>query len=225
MQLSELTLRLLLIFFPGMIAVQIVSSLTNNGKRDFKFFLLYSYLLGLFSYFILKLIVDLNNWFVKLRGLHPTWKVDFFTYLTDGKSSIIFTEIFWSTIVSILLGFLAAAIINHKLLNRLARRLKITRRFAERDVWGYLFESPDVEWIVVRDIQNDLIYDGWVEAFSDTYERNELFLRDVIVYRNSTANELYRLSGLYITRKNNELVIEFYRLGKEETINDGPKEN
>lgn len=213
MQLSELTLRLLLIFFPGIIANIIIVNLTNHRNRDFKFFLLYSYIMGLLSYLVLYVVVFLNNKIVIIRGLTPSWKVSFFNVLTDGKSTITFSEVFWATIVSILLGFVVTKLINDKFLHKFAKKYNISRVFGEPDVWGYIFESPDVEWALIRDIPNDLMYEGWVEAFSDTYENNELFLREVMVYRNSTSEFLYKLDGLYVTRKKDELLIEFRKLG------------
>ena len=38
------------------------------------------------------------------------------------------------------------------------------------------------EWIVIRDVENDLIFEGLVKVFSDSTEKDELFLRDVIVF-------------------------------------------
>ena len=75
-------------------------------------------------------------------------------------------------------------------------------------VWEFLFNSDLPEWVTVRDLKNDLAYEGWVHAFSDTCEPNELFLRDVKVIRNSTGDELYSIGGLYLSRERAELTIE-----------------
>lgn len=65
------------------------------------------------------------------------------------------------------------------------------------------------EWVIVRDIENDLMYEGWVQAFSDSTERDELFLRDVKVFTNKTADELYEIPGLYLPKSRENLTIEF----------------
>jgi hypothetical protein len=62
--------------------------------------------------------------------------------------------------------------------------------------------------VVVRDLDHDLAYDGWVNAFSDTYDANELLLRDVKVYQSSSAQLLYELDSVYLTREKDELTIE-----------------
>lgn len=209
MQFSELTVRLLLIFFPGIISAIIIDNLTIHRGREFKVFLLNAFTLGLASYFILFIWISVNNWIVRLKGLVPSWEVNFLDSLIDKTKNIDIKEVLIATMISVLLAFLISAGINHKLLHRFAKKLKITKKFGQLDVWSYTFDSPDIGWVIVRDLDKDLMYQGWVEAFSDTYENNELLLRDVNVYRNSTAEELYFMQGIYITRELNNIIIEF----------------
>lgn len=215
MQFSELTVRLLLIFFPGIIAALIIDSLTVHRGRDFRVFLLNSFILGLASYFILYIFIGLNNFMVKLNGFEPTLKVNFLNSLVNKSSTIHMKEVIVANIIAVIFAFLFSAAINYKLLHRFAKKLKITKKFGQLDVWSYVFDSPDVDWIIVRDIGNDLMYQGWVEAFSDTYENNELFIREVFVYRNSTSEELYFMEGIYISREHTNLILEFPRLGSQ----------
>jgi len=92
--------------------------------------------------------------------------------------------------------------------------LNVSAKFGDIDVFSYIMNSQIPEWIVVRDIENNLMYEGWVEAFSDSTERDELFLRDVKVFNNKTAGELYDVPGVYIPKKRDNLVIEFRNLAK-----------
>ncbi|MGM0878098.1 MAG: hypothetical protein ACQEWV_26135 [Bacillota bacterium] len=71
--------------------------------------------------------------------------------------------------ISVLLAFLISVGINRKLLHRFAKNLKITKKFGQLDVWSYTFDSPDIGWVIVRDLDKDLMYQGWDEAFSDTH--------------------------------------------------------
>ncbi|WP_201714683.1 DUF6338 family protein [Rossellomorea arthrocnemi] len=215
MQFSELTIRLLLIFFPGIISAIIIDNLTIHRGRELKVFLLNAFILGLASYFILFILISINNWIVKLKGLDPSWKVKFLNSLIDKKSNIDIKEVLIATMISFLLGLLISAAINYKILHRIAKKIKITKKFGQLDVWSYTFDSPDIGWIIVRDLDQDLMYQGWIEAFSDTHEINELLLRDVNVYRNSTAEELYFMQGLYITRDLNNIIIEFPHIENE----------
>ncbi|WP_245916853.1 DUF6338 family protein [Bacillus fungorum] len=207
--ISELTIRLLLIFFPGIISLLIIDTLTPHRVREFKMFLLYSFILGLASYFLLYLIIAFNNFIVTIKGLIPTWKVSFLNSLINKQSSIDIKEVVIATGLSIILAFLISAALNHKLLHKFAKKTGISKKFGQLDVWSYVFDSPDIGWIIIRDLENDLMYQGWVEAFSDTYDNNELFIRDVDVYRNSTAQKLYSMQGIYITKDKADLMIEF----------------
>lgn len=215
MEFSELTIRLLLIFFPGILASLIIDSLTVHRGREFNMFILNSFILGLTSYFILYIIVSINNLLVQMMGLIPTWEINFLNSLIDKSSNINIKEVIAASIIAIFLAFVVSTAINYKILHRFSKRLKITKKFGQLDVWSYVFDSPDIGWIIVRDLENDLMYQGWVEAFSDTFANNEIFIREVIVYRNSTSEELYFMEGVYITKDQNNLVLEFPNLVTE----------
>ena len=70
-------------------------------------------------------------------------------------------------------------------------------------------------WVVVRDIENDLAYEGWIHAFSVGNERDELFLRDVKVFTNKTAEELYAVPALYLPKNRESLTIEWREANKK----------
>ena len=119
--------------------------------------------------------------------------------------------------ISVLFGFVVSACISHKLLYRFAHKLQITRKFGDLDAWAFLMTSPDVPaWVIVRDLEHDLMYTGYVQLFSDSGERDELFLRDVTVYKNSTAEEWYQMPGLYLPRFRRDLLIEFPFVGYDQ---------
>lgn len=208
MEFSELTIRLLLIFFPGMIAMFIINNLTTHKRNEFNIFLLHSFLMGLVSYFTAYFVVMINNWILILNGYSGNKKLQFLESLTNGKSAISIREVLLVTLLAIILAIVISLVINRGWFHLLARKLKITNQFGEKDVWQHMFNSPNVEWISVRDFENDLIFQGHVAAFSDTSITNELLLQDVIVYASSTGEELYHLDAIYITRKTDSLTIE-----------------
>jgi hypothetical protein len=122
-----------------------------------------------------------------------------------------FWEIFWATILSIPLGFLVSFFINKKALHKIAKKIRVSKKFGELDVWSHIMNSniPGPGWVVVRDKENNLMYEGWVLAFSESTERDELFLKDVKVFTNDTAQELYEVPALYLPRNRSNLIIEF----------------
>jgi hypothetical protein len=63
-----------------------------------------------------------------------------------------------------------------------------------------------------------LVYDGWVEGFSDDCQNVELFLRDVDIYRNSTNEALYQVGALYITLPRDQIFIEFRGVPIDESL-------
>lgn len=62
--------------------------------------------------------------------------------------------------------------------------------------------------MTVRDHSNDLILDGWVQAFSDDSKDAEILLRDVSVYKNSTGERLYQVGAMYVSRNRQDISIE-----------------
>ncbi len=211
MSLSEFTLRILLIFLPGLISFIIIEQLTvHRETKPYRFFI-YSLILGFLCYLLyyiisLKVFFNMNFYFVQS--------------LSNNKLPLNFWEIFFSTLLSIPMGFIVSLFINKKVLHKLAKKLKVSNKFGEIDVWSYIMNAQMPEWVVVRDIENDLMYEGWIQAFSDSTERDELFLRDVRVFTNKTAKELYEVPALYLPKNRKNLTIEF----RERQINDNMEE-
>ncbi len=76
--------------------------------------------------------------------------------------------------------------------------------------------SPDVEWVWVRDHTRNLVYEGYIQAFSDTTPLREILLSEVKVYSNESSELLYKIPILYLGRNPNELTIEIPPISREE---------
>ena len=204
MQLSEFTLRIILLFIPGITCLTIIDKLTDHKELKLHQLLINSFVLGFLcyaSYYLIILII----------GMCPNINLQFsfFDILMDKNTSLDFKEIIFVIGWSVPLGFIFTFLINSKVLHRVARALKTSKKFGDADVWSYIMNSKMPEWIVIRDLENDLMYEGWIEAFSDSTEKDEVFVRDVIVYKNSTADKMYSIPGLYLSRKRENLIFEF----------------
>lgn len=200
MTLSEFTLRIILIFLPGLISFMITEQLTVHKETQTYRFFIYSLMLGFLCYLIYYLIslkVFLNSSFYFIQSL------------SNNQLPLNFWEIFWATMLSIPLGFLVSFFINKKILHKIAKKIGASKKFGDLDVWSYIMNSQMPEWVVVRDKENNLMYEGWVHAFSESTERDELFLKDVRVFTNDTAQELYEVPALYLPRNRDNLIIEF----------------
>jgi hypothetical protein len=211
---SEFTLRLLLLFFPGVICAYIVDSLTIHRPKSQFEFVLDSLVYGLASYLV---------YWAALRGASclglQVRPLVFLHALTDARVSVSFRELVWASFVACLLALCLTVISTHKLHFRLARKLCLTKKFGELDVWGFVFNSPKVEWVTVRDHAHGLIYDGWVQLFSDDSQNAELVLRDVKVYNNASGIYLYEVPSLYLSLNRDGIIVEFRQPGKEVTSN------
>lgn len=216
MEITEFALKLLLLFFPGILCAYAVDQLTVHRPRETFFFLLQSFVFGIISYF---------TYWGGLKTLHHYWpshfasSVTFLRALTDSTVTFSFKEIAVVSIVSLLLSCVISVAVRHKLPNRVARKIGLTTKFGELDVWGYMLNMKEIVWVTVRDHQNNLIYDGWVQAFSDDSKEAEIFLRDVSVYKNDTGERLYQVGAVYISRNRESISIECRTL----TIDDGIK--
>lgn len=74
-------------------------------------------------------------------------------------------------------------------------------------------------WIQLRDLKAELIYEGWVSDFSDTVEECELLIRDIKVYTLDDAEPVSEneidTPALYISRKRDQISVEFMNANKK----------
>ena len=210
MQLTEFTFRLLVLFLPGLICAFLVDALTSHRPRQIPFFLLRALFFGFSSYllywFILHLIAYIS---IKCFKVPFVPSVHFLKILENTATPVAPKEILFVCLSSVLLGLLITVEATYKVGHKVAQRLRLTRKFGEIDVWGYTFNSSGVEWLTYRDLKEDLMYDGWIAAFSDDGENAEMLLRDVGVYRNSTGQYLYNVGAIYLSRERKSITMEF----------------
>ncbi len=140
-------------------------------------------------------------------------EIIFFDALTNTSTKLQWSEILLAAGLSFPLAFVISFFAERKSIHRLAQRIGVTKKFGDLDVWDFMFNSKEVEWVVVRDVKNDLMFEGWVLSFSDIGEIRELLLRDVRVYRNSTGEQHYEVGGLYLCRQKDDMIVELAGLG------------
>ena len=206
MNVSEFTFHLIFLFLPGLITFLVVDVLTTHRPIPTVRIFLYSLVLGFlcyFTYYPLTLIPRLNLPF------------SFVESLTNDEKHLNVIEVLCVSILSVPLGVLISKGINGYWLHRVAYKLNATKKYPDADVWSYVMNRDDVgsEWVVIRDLEHDLVYEGWVAAFSDsTDDFDEVLLTDAQVYRNTTGQKLYELPGVYLSTKHGNKIVEFPRL-------------
>lgn len=214
---SELTIKLLFLFLPGIIYCILLYKLTFRPKKDFNFFLIYSFIFGIMIYGI----YSITKHFLFGKSFEIYFLKDLFIH----SKTFHYSEVFWVSLLGILLAIGYSWFTNNKKLHfptflKIYNKLNITRKFDRIDVWSEIFSTPDpnYSWVLITDFDANQKYEGWINKFSDNVKDNELFIRDVIVY-DMSDNELYRTPALYITRKSDSITIEFFMITKGKHYN------
>ncbi|QBJ83151.1 DUF6338 family protein [Bacillus subtilis] len=209
--ISDLAVRLLFLFLPGIIGATIIDLLTTHRKRQMFHFILHSYLIGVFAYGILMFIVFICN---QLND-KLFWKVTFLSSLLNSKEQIKVSEVFLATLIGAILAVILVVIINKKHIFKVAHFLGISNKHGEDDVWDYLFSDESIEWATVRDPNTKIVFHGAISAFSQKDDKRELLLADVIVYKDENSGELkelYEKEFIYLNFDiSSKLEIEFER--------------
>jgi hypothetical protein len=217
MNISDLTLRLIFLLMPGAIAALIVGKLTFHRRWSIFSFILHSFLLGVGTYLLYQLILHLCGY---IAGCDSKSLI-FWDALFDMNIRISLKEIGLSCLFAIAIGYVASAIINHKLLFKSAKFVRVSNKFGDEDIWAYFLNSRNVTWIWVRDHPRKLIYEGWVQSFSVESSNREVLLREVKVFSNTDGAFLYSVPAMYISGKATDLTLELPKLGEEVVIYGG----
>ena len=204
MELSNLLIRVIFLILPGAIASAFYKKLKGKVSRkdweDLREIVIFSVL----SYSLYGLCTAL---FTKIGYPLPNGTFTSFQAFFDEKIPIEWHELLYASIVGILLSVVASYVHRYKLITRFGAFIGATQTIGDDDVWEFFHNAPDV-WVDVRDHKHDLVYECWIQVYSDPYQDRELLLRDVKVYRNSTGEYLYDLDAVYLSRSKDELTIE-----------------
>ena len=212
MNIDILTIKLLFLFLPGIICAVIVARLTTH--RDLKplDYFIPSLIYGSLIFVIYNLLSELWN-----SILPEAWELPKYDILPtkDNLDSVIsIYAIAIAIIIGVIVAFVLSAIINKKLLHRLAKLLRITRKFGDRDVWSFIMNSEDTDWLLIRDQEIGLYYVGQLTVYSDEEPNRELVLDNTIVYDNNTGKERYNAGSVYFSFPNEGLIIEILNGGQ-----------
>jgi Family of unknown function (DUF6338) len=217
MDISNLLLKVLWILTPGIISSIILDEAVHLKDRSpFRFFIR-SWILGAFNYMVFSIIASYGIW--ELNSL------DFRDLLLEKQTveNLRLKEMGTLVLISVGLGFFSSFLITKKALFWILHKFSITNKFGDNDVWSFIHNSKEnTGWIILRDHNLNLYYQGWVQAFSESHEENEILLRNVEVFKNDTGELIYSVPGMYIARNKSDLTLEFPVLtsGKKDKKND-----
>ncbi|GIX41401.1 MAG: hypothetical protein KatS3mg129_1134 [Leptospiraceae bacterium] len=215
-ELSSISVIILVIFFPGIISVLLVDKLAVHSKwNNFKY-TLYAFSGGILSYFFYEILCYTYKFFYYYIYTENTNKLKIpnlkiWDILLLGKHELnvnIVNEVFSASILSIFLGLIISYTLNHKLIFKFARYFNITRKYGDDSLFYYYLNLENMDWVYIRNIQDNLIYQGKIWAFYENNNFQEIVLYQVTVYRNSDSQELYKLPSIYLCAESGKFIIE-----------------
>jgi len=198
MEISEFTLKLIILLIPGAIASKIYQKLTIHEKWTPFQFVANSILLGGASYLISQLIFDL---FSKNDQLENFWQ-------NLPTKEIPYNDILWASFSAIVLSFIVSAIDHYKLLNKFGKLIKATNKYGDENLFLFFLNAEDVEEVYIRDKSSGFTYQGLIDSYSENANIHEIVLRDVLVFEYETSQQLYALDKIYLSKKKGEITIE-----------------
>lgn len=198
MEISELTLKLIIILIPGAIASRIYQKVTIHEKWTSFQFIANSILFGGVSYLITELFIHLCYGDERLLS-----------FWNDLPSTDIPYDIVLKTcLTGVLIGLSVSALDHFKLLNWFAKRIKISNKYGDENLYSHFLNAKNVQEVYVRDIENNTTYHGVVDSFSETDDTCELVLWDVAVYSNDPYELNNELDKVYLSRPKSSITIE-----------------
>jgi len=213
--MNVIVIALVLIFIPGIIATIIGDKITRHSKWDSFKFGIYSLVLGIMSYVALQLwsySSDLvNALIIKQTPIKEIiWShLNVWQFALDGKPDNIQPwELCLATLFSVPVAFLASWVINFKLFNKIAQKIKVTTKYGDENLFSFYLNAKEIDWVYVRDIEANLTYFGEVVSYSENENIQELVLSDVSVYRYEGSIPLYELSSIYLCKDMGKFIIE-----------------
>lgn len=201
--------RFILFVVPGFVGYSLFCYLTGKRQSSELFSIAYIFIISILSFLGGNLIIFLINHFSTIQ----LSVVNVAQILSGDKQSLTTMGICSAISTSIIIGFLAVGVHDHKILFRIANLIKLTHRVDNADVWSYLFDSQP--WVVVRDYITGNTYYGRVVRYSDSDESKlrEILLDEVTVTLPNSGE--YKMNRVYISRNPSEFSIEIDNYAKE----------
>lgn len=209
MDISTLTLKLIIILIPGAISALLFDSITTHKEwTPFKF-IVNSIIMGIFAYLLLQGVRDISTFAYNIfAGKKITAEpLQIWGSLSDSKS-IPYGEVFWGSLLGIVVGGIATAFYFYKCFNRASKWLKLSNKYGDENLYSYFLNAQNTRIVYVRSVKNNITYYGFVKAFSETDNISELVMTDVSVYDYQATKLYYEVDQIYLSFVKTEVIIE-----------------
>lgn len=194
MTISDFSLKMVLLFLPGIVSFVIIDNLTVHRQTKVLHWFIYSMLLGFLSYALLKLI----------------WPgVQFWDFLITRDPKINYSEILDAIVMGGALGIIITLCINHTLFFRLFSLVRLTNRQGTPDTLTYMCGLYKVKYIIVTDWEKRIRIVGELVATSEAADsHDEIVLQNATLYELESGIKLYDVPVIYLAQNFEKLTIE-----------------
>lgn len=201
MDISSLTIKIIILLIPGLISYFIYKRITNRQtKRSDLMFIAISILLGTLSYLALQIFC---------------FKIDCFGYeslktfeLLSKDTAIPYKEVFGASIFGVIIAYLFTFIDSYNVVNNIAIKIRASKKVNDENLFSIFLGNKDITWVYIRDIKNSLTYRGWIYSFSENEEGKEIVLKEVTVYTYPETVKLYDIASIYLNFGHENMIIE-----------------
>ena len=207
--MNQFVVTLVVILIPGIIAAVISDKITVHSKWNSFKFSLYAMILGLSAYAGLQLIFYAVDIFKACSFNVPSWShLNVWNSAISEKHKIVASEVVYAAILSLPTAFFASFLINYKVFNKFAQGLKVSSKYGDENLYSYYLNAKEIDWVYVRDIENNLTYQGRIESYAENDHMQEMVLYDVTVFRYQDSVQLYSVPTIYLTKEMGKFIVE-----------------
>src|SRR5690606_6790552 len=181
MDISELTLKLIIILLPGIIASICFEKITiHKNWTPFKF-VYNSVLFGALSYISSNITFLLINFLTCSNFIFVKETLGQFEDFWENLSTkyIHFRIVIWASLHSVVIALIGSSLDHKKFFNNISKSLGISNKYGDESLYYYFLNSGDIEEVYIRDDKNGLTYHGLINAYSETDSCIEILLNDV----------------------------------------------
>jgi len=199
-EVNSVAIQLALLFVPGLIWAMVDAAHRPPRQTGQFIYTLRMYVFGVISYAAVGLIYRLaGKTFDVLSFSDSGWN------LNNALD-----ELLWAVLAALILSVLWLYGRTYKIMTKFLQLIRATNHIGDEDIWEFIFNSnnPEIKYVHVRDYGNDLIYAGYVRAYSESENVRELALYDVVIYDGS-AKKIVESPYLYLARPIDAITLEF----------------
>jgi len=218
MDISSLTVKLIIILIPGIVAYFIYKRLTSrSNKRSDLMFISVTIFLGALSYLGLQTLSTIVCFIRNLCNDSEEEYKSLETFKSISNTEISYFEVFFASFISIFIAAILAKMDTKNFINRAGIYLKITKKETDETLFVTYVSKKEIDVVYIRDSKNNLTYFGKIFSFSEKESVKQIVLEDVTVYLYNQGTELYKTPSIYLTL-NEDVTIEQANILQQQEI-------